>query len=104
MSVARGKHGKHDQVGRGRGHRRDLHRQLAEQVALVLLAWALGEFDDALPKGAARAAGLPVSGFGLTMLVLAAAILTSLAPPPKAPPPMRVKAMRLPRGLHIGEA
>ena len=27
-------------------------------VLLVILAWTLGTFDDALPKGAAHAAGL----------------------------------------------
>ena len=40
-------------------------------VMLVALAWALGTFDDALPKGAARAAGLFVHiSAGLAILAV----------------------------------
>lgn len=53
-------------------------------VGLVVLAWALGAFDDALPKGTARAAGLFVHiSAGLAILaVLAARLLWRLADPP----------------------
>ena len=56
-------------------------------VGLVVLAWALGTFDDALPKGAARATGLFVhNSAGLAMLaVLVVRLLWRLADPP--PPP-----------------
>lgn len=58
-------------------------------VVLVLLAWALGTFDDALPKGAARAAGLSIHIFaGLTILsVLVVRLLWRLADPPPPPEP-----------------
>ena len=40
-------------------------------VGLVVLAWMLGTFDDALPKGAARAAGLFVHiSSGVAILAL----------------------------------
>ena len=53
-------------------------------VGLVVLAWALGTFDDALPKGTARAAGLFVHiSAGLAILaVLAARLLWRLAESP----------------------
>ena len=53
-------------------------------VGLVVLAWALGTFDDALPKGAARAVGLSVHIFaGLAILaVLVLRVLWRLADPP----------------------
>lgn len=56
-------------------------------VGLVVLAWALGTFDDALPKGAARATGLFVhNSAGLAILaVLVVRLLWRLADPP--PPP-----------------
>ena len=58
-------------------------------VALVVLAWALGTFDDALPKGAARAAGLFVHiSVGVAILaVLVARLLWRLADPPPPPEP-----------------
>ena len=58
-------------------------------VILVIMAWALGTFDDELPKGAARATGLFVHiSAGLLILV---ALITRLAwrvadPPPLAQP------------------
>ena len=53
-------------------------------VGLVVLAWMLGTFDDALPKGAARAAGLFVHiSAGVAILaVLAVRLLWRLADPP----------------------
>lgn len=58
-------------------------------VGLVVLAWALGTFDDALPKGAARAAGLFVHiSAGIAILaVLVARLLWRLADPPPPPEP-----------------
>ena len=58
-------------------------------VGLVVLAWALGTFDDALPKATARAAGLFVHiSAGLAILaVLAARLLWRLADPPPSPEP-----------------
>ncbi|HZX86992.1 MAG TPA: cytochrome b [Reyranella sp.] len=58
-------------------------------VALVIVAWALGTFDDVLPKGAARATGLFVHiSAGLAILaVLAARVLwRTVDPPPPAEP------------------
>ena len=47
-------------------------------VALVIIAWALGSFDDVLPRGPARAAGLLVhisAGIAImAMLVVAARV------------------------------
>jgi cytochrome b561 len=50
----------------------------------VVLAWALGTFDDVLPKGAARAAGLFVHiSAGLAILaLLVVRLLWRLADPP----------------------
>jgi cytochrome b561 len=61
-------------------------------VGLVLLAWTLGTFGDALPKGAARAAGLSVHIFaGLSILaVLLLRLLWRLADPP---PPSEVTVL-----------
>lgn len=58
-------------------------------VGLVVLAWALGTFDDALPKGAARATGLFVhNSAGLAILaVLVVRLLWRLADPPPPPEP-----------------
>jgi cytochrome b561 len=56
-------------------------------VGLVVLAWALGTFDDALPKGAARSAGLFVHiSVGIAILaVLTVRVLWRLADPPPLP-------------------
>ena len=53
-------------------------------VVLVAIAWALGTFDDVLPKGPARAAGLFVHIFaGLAILAaLAARLLWRMVDPP----------------------
>ena len=58
-------------------------------AALVILAWALGSFDDVLPKGPARAAGLFVHmSAGLTIIAaLAARLLWRLADAPPLPEP-----------------
>ena len=58
-------------------------------VGLVVLAWMLGTFDDALPKGAARAAGLFVHiSAGVAILaLLVARLLWRLADPPPSPEP-----------------
>ena len=58
-------------------------------VGLVVLAWVLGTFDDALPKGAARTTGLFVHiSAGLAILaVLVARLLWRLADPPPSPEP-----------------
>ena len=58
-------------------------------VGLVILAWTLGTFDDALPKGQARAAGLFVHiSAGVAILaVLVARLLWRLADPPPPPEP-----------------
>jgi cytochrome b561 len=58
-------------------------------VILVLVAWALGTFDDALPKGAARAAGLFIH-ISAGLLILAALTVRLLwravdPPPPSEP-------------------
>ena len=54
-------------------------------VILVIMAWALGTFDDELPKGAARAAGLFIHvSAGLLILV---ALITRLAWRVSDPPP-----------------
>jgi cytochrome b561 len=60
-------------------------------VILVVIAWVLGTFDDVLPKGAARAAGLFVHiSAGLAILaVLVARMRWRMAdPPPPAEPTM----------------
>lgn len=53
-------------------------------VALVVLAWFLGQFDDLFPKGAARAASLFVHiSLGLAVIViLTLRVLWRLADPP----------------------
>jgi cytochrome b561 len=54
-------------------------------VLLVVLTWALGTFDDALPKGAARAAGLFVhisAGLAIPALVMLRLVLRIVDPPP----------------------
>ncbi len=53
-------------------------------VALVALAWILGQFDDIFPKGAARAASLFVhNSAGLAVVgLLIARLLWRLADPP----------------------
>jgi cytochrome b561 len=54
-------------------------------VLLVVLAWMLGTFDDALPKGAARAAGLFVhisAGLAIPALVILRLVLRVADPPP----------------------
>jgi cytochrome b561 len=58
-------------------------------VILVIVAWTLGTFDDMLPKGTARAAGLFVHvSAGLAILVvLAVRVLWRMVdPPPPAEP------------------
>ena len=54
-------------------------------VGLVALAWALGTFDDVLPKGAARAVGLFVhNSAGLAILaVLVVRLVWRLVDPPR---------------------
>jgi len=53
-------------------------------VALVILAWLLGQFDDVLPKGVARAAGLFVHiSAGLAVIgILVLRLLWRFADPP----------------------
>src|SRR3954470_8418533 len=56
-------------------------------VALVIAAWALGEFDDIFPKGPARAGGLYVhitAGLGV-ILILGLRLLWRTGNP--SPPP-----------------
>jgi cytochrome b561 len=58
-------------------------------VGLVVLAWALGTFDDAFPKGAARAAGLFVhisAGVAILVLLLVRLLWRLADPPPPAEP------------------
>lgn len=55
-------------------------------VILVIVAWTLGTFDDALPKGAARATGLFVH-ISAGLLILAA-LITRLAWRAAEPPPL----------------
>jgi cytochrome b561 len=56
-------------------------------VALVILAWALGTWGDALPRGAARSAGLFVhNSAGLGILLLLALRLAWRAVDPPPPP------------------
>jgi cytochrome b561 len=53
----------------------------------VLLAWLLGQFRDALPRGAARDAGLSVHmalGLGVILLIVLRLAWRALDPPPPA--------------------
>ena len=55
-------------------------------VTFVLVAWALGTFDDALPKGAMRAGGLFVhicAGLAILGLLLARLLWRLADPPPQ---------------------
>jgi cytochrome b561 len=63
-------------------------------VVLVAIAWALGTFDDVLPKGAARTAGLFVHiSAGMAILVaLVARVLWRLVDPPPQPAPTTLGA------------
>lgn len=58
-------------------------------VILVLIAWALGIFEDALPKGEARAIGLFIhTTAGVAILVaLAVRVLWRVVDPPPPPEP-----------------
>ena len=58
-------------------------------VALVLAAWLLGQFGDALPRGAARDTGLFVHiSLGLAVVALVVArLFWRLSDPPPAPDP-----------------
>jgi cytochrome b561 len=58
-------------------------------VALVILAWTLGTFDDALPKGATRAAGLfvHITAGVMILALLLARLLWRLADKPPPPEP-----------------
>lgn len=58
-------------------------------VVMVAVAWALGMFDDALPKGAARAAGLYVhicAGLAILAALVARVLWRMLDPPPQPEP------------------
>ena len=58
-------------------------------VVLVIIAWTTGTFDDVLPKGAARAAGMFVHNTaGLAILVaLILRLLWRVGDPPPPPNP-----------------
>lgn len=56
-------------------------------VGLVALAWALGTFDDVLPKGAARASGLFVhifAGMAILAVLIVRLLWRIVDPPPPA--------------------
>jgi cytochrome b561 len=58
-------------------------------VALVIVAWTLGTFDDAFPRGPARAASLFVhitAGVAILMLLLSRAAWRVGDPPPPVEP------------------
>ena len=56
-------------------------------AGLVVIAWTTGTFDDVLPKGAARAAGMVVHNTaGLTILVALVLRLLWRAADPRPPP------------------
>jgi cytochrome b561 len=58
-------------------------------VALVIVAWMLGTFDDVFPRGAARATGLFVhitAGVAILMLLLGRAAWRVGDPPPPVEP------------------
>jgi len=60
-------------------------------VALVAIAWALGTFDDLLPKGPARAAGLFVhifAGLAILAALVARVLWRMVDPPPPSEPTM----------------
>jgi cytochrome b561 len=57
-------------------------------VVLVVIAWVLGTFDDALPKGAPRAVGLFVhisAGVAILVALVARVLWRMVDPPPPAP-------------------
>jgi cytochrome b561 len=74
-------------------------------VALVIIAWALGSFDDVLPRGPARAAGLLVhisAGIAIAaMLVVRLAWRVGDPPPPAEPTRLGAWADRAGRLAHI---
>lgn len=58
-------------------------------VGLVVLTWVLGTFDDVLPKGGARAAGLFVhlsAGLAILLILVLRLIWRFLDPPPRPEP------------------
>lgn len=58
-------------------------------VIMVVIAWCLGTFDDALPRGAPRAAGLLVhisAGLAIIALLLARTTWRLVDPPPPPEP------------------
>ena len=60
-------------------------------VVLVAIAWTLGTFDDVLPKGAARAAGLFVhisAGLAILVALVARVLWRMVDPPPPLAPTM----------------
>ena len=74
-------------------------------VALVMVAWALGSFDDVLPRGSARAAGLLVhisAGIAIVaMLVVRLAWRVGDPPPPsRDDASWRMGRSRRPVGTH----
>jgi cytochrome b561 len=74
-------------------------------VALVIIAWALGSFDDVLPRGSARAAGLLVhisAGIAImAMLVVRLAWRAGDPPPPAETTPLGAWADRAGRLAHV---
>ena len=74
-------------------------------VALVIIAWALGSFDDVLPRGPARAAGLFVhisAGIAImAMLFVRLAWRVGDPPPPAETTPLGAWADRAGRLAHI---
>jgi cytochrome b561 len=55
-------------------------------VVLVVIAWALGTFDDVFPKGAARTAGLFVhisAGLAILIVLIARVLWRAFDPPPR---------------------
>ena len=74
-------------------------------VRLVIIAWALGSFDDVLPRGPARAAGLLVhisAGIAImAMLVVRLAWRVGDPPPPAETTPLVSGPDRAGRLAHI---
>ena len=74
-------------------------------LALVIVAWALGSFDDVLPRGSARAPGLFVHISACiaiaTMLVVRLAWRVGDPPPPAETTPLTAWADRAGRLAHI---